>query len=112
MRQLAQICEIRVKDFCTAIRQNRHKTRGFFKAMAAGLRSAGFQTCCVADFPVGGTSGSCASSGLGNPRYSRLGSLRYFGCGYAALCLLCFFRKFLFVYFVCFVVKILSVFRG
>ena len=32
--------------------------------MAAGLRSAGFQTCCVADFPVGGTSGSCAGSGL------------------------------------------------
>jgi hypothetical protein len=48
------------------------------------LGSAGFQTCCIADFPVGRTSGSCASSGFGNPRYSRLGSLRYFGCGFAA----------------------------
>jgi hypothetical protein len=50
------------------------------------LRSAGFQTCCVADFPVGGTSGGCTGSGFGNPRYSRLGSLRYFGFGDAALC--------------------------
>jgi hypothetical protein len=41
------------------------------------LRSAGFQTCCVADFQVGGTSGSHGRSGFGNPRYSRLGSLRY-----------------------------------
>src|SRR5208282_3008253 len=52
---------------------------------SAAARSAGFQTCCVADFPVGRTSGSRASSGFGNPRYSRLGSPRYFGCGYAAL---------------------------
>src|SRR5208282_2354573 len=52
---------------------------------SAAARSAGFQTCCVADFPVGRTSGSRTSSGFGNPRYSRLGSPRYFGCGYAAL---------------------------
>jgi len=49
------------------------------KLMAAGFRGAGFQTCCVADFSVGGTNGSCAGGGLGNPRYGRLGSLRYFG---------------------------------
>ena len=59
------------KQFCqwlnglrAAIRQNRHKPRGFFKAMTAGLCSAGFQTCCIADFQVGGTPAIVQSAGL------------------------------------------------
>ena len=44
-------------------------------------RSAGFQTCCIADFQIGGGVRRGAVGGFGNPRYSRLGSLRYFGCG-------------------------------
>ena len=56
-----------------------------FSDTAAGLRSAGFQTCCVADFQVGRTNGSRTGSGFGNPRHSRLGSPRYFGCGFAPL---------------------------
>src|SRR5712671_958094 len=39
--------------------------------------SAGFLTCCVADFPVGMIWKVRGIGGLGNPRYSRLGSLRY-----------------------------------
>src|SRR5712671_3965443 len=39
--------------------------------------SAGFLTCCVADFPVGMIWKVRGGGGLGNPRYSRLGSLRY-----------------------------------
>jgi arylsulfatase A-like enzyme len=52
-----------------------------FQTTAVGLRSAGFQTCCVADFQVGETNGSHPGSGFGNPRHSRLGSPRYFDCG-------------------------------
>jgi hypothetical protein len=46
-------------------------------------RSAGFLTCRIADFPIGGTSESqwiqviFSPCGFGNPRYSRLGSRRY-----------------------------------
>jgi hypothetical protein len=40
-------------------------------------RSAGFQTCRVADFQIGRVSRWRKVCGLGNPRYSRLGSLRY-----------------------------------
>ena len=49
----------------------------------AVLCSAGFRTCCIADFPVGRASAirngeNCSSARrFGNPRYSRLGSLRY-----------------------------------
>jgi hypothetical protein len=49
---------------CTAIRQNRHKPRGFFQATTAGLRSAGFQTGCIADFQVGRTPAVVQSAGL------------------------------------------------
>jgi hypothetical protein len=56
-----------------------------FQTAAGGFRSAGLQTCCVADFQVGKINGSRTGNGFGNPRYSRLGSPRYFGCGYAAL---------------------------
>ncbi len=54
-------------------------------------RSAGFQTCCIADFQIGrgrafraratsrGVAGDRTARGFGNPRYSRLGSLRYTG---------------------------------
>ena len=54
-------------------------------------RSAGFQTCCIADFQIGraaefraraadrGVAGGRAARGFGNPRHSRLGSLRYLG---------------------------------
>ena len=43
-------------------------------------RSAGFSRChrdWIADFPIGRASELCGVSGFGNPRYSRLGSLRY-----------------------------------
>jgi hypothetical protein len=62
-------------------------TARIFQTTAAGLRSAGFQTCCVADFQVGKTNGSHTGSGFGNPRHSRLGSPRYLGCGLTALSL-------------------------
>ncbi len=61
-------------------------TARIFQTTTAGLRSAGFQTCCVADFQVGRINGSRTGSGFGNQRHSRLGSPRYFGCGCAALC--------------------------
>jgi hypothetical protein len=48
----------------SAIRQNRHQPRGFFKATTAGLCSAGFQTCCIADFQVGRTPAIMQSAGL------------------------------------------------
>ena len=54
-----------------------------FQAEPRPPRSAGFQTCCIADFQIGGASelqaraASTTASGFGNPRYSRLGSLRY-----------------------------------
>jgi hypothetical protein len=40
-------------------------------------RSAGFQTCRIADFQIGRVSPWRGVCGFGNPRYSRLGSLRY-----------------------------------
>jgi hypothetical protein len=40
-------------------------------------RSAGFQTCRIADFQIGRVSRWRGVCGFGNPRYSRLGSLRY-----------------------------------
>jgi len=49
---------------CSAIRQNHHKPRRFFKATTAGLCSAGFLTCCIADFPVGRTLAVVQSAGL------------------------------------------------
>ena len=39
--------------------------------------SAGFQTCCIADFQVGQRICLRTVRGFGNPRHSRLGSLRY-----------------------------------
>jgi DNA-binding transcriptional LysR family regulator len=43
-------------------------------------RSAGFQTCCIADVQVG-RSFPTRGGGYGNPRYSRLESLRYARAG-------------------------------
>ena len=40
-------------------------------------RNAGFQTCGLADFQIGRASKMRGARGFGNPRYSRLGSLRY-----------------------------------
>jgi len=40
-------------------------------------RSAGFQTCRIADFQIGRASKQRGGCGFGNPRYGRLGSLRY-----------------------------------
>jgi prepilin-type N-terminal cleavage/methylation domain-containing protein len=45
--------------------------------IATTLSTAGFPTCCVADFQIGGASESRGACGLGNPRHSRLGSLRH-----------------------------------
>ncbi len=65
-------------EFC-----NPERVEPEFGNEATALRSAGFQTCCIADFPVGSAttirSGeNCSSArGFGNPRYSRLESLRY-----------------------------------
>ncbi len=42
-----------------------------------GRCSAGFQTCRIADFQIGGASNRRGVNGFGNPRYSRLGSLRH-----------------------------------
>ena len=54
-------------------------------AVQRRMSSAGFQTCCVADFQVGMMNGCREVSGFGNPRYSRLGSLRYFAGSIAVL---------------------------
>src|SRR5271163_2604624 len=43
-------------------------------------RAAGFSRChrdCIADFPIGRVSKFRGVRGFGNPRYGRLGSLRY-----------------------------------
>ena len=62
-----------------AVRVVQPESRGETTALC----SAGFRTCCIADFPVGRASAirggwnSSSARGLGNPRYSRLGSLRY-----------------------------------
>jgi len=40
-------------------------------------RSAGFPTCCIADFQIGRASQWRGVRGFGNPRYGRLGSLRH-----------------------------------
>ena len=45
------------------------------------VRSAGFQTGCVAGFPVGRAWPLGSDCGFRNPRSSRLGSLRYGGTG-------------------------------
>jgi hypothetical protein len=52
------------RALCTAIRQSHSFSRGFFKAMAASLCSAGFQTCCIADFQVGRVPVVVPSAGL------------------------------------------------
>jgi hypothetical protein len=46
-------------------------------APTARNRSAGFQTCCIADFQIGWAFDCRAPGRFGNRRYSRLGSLRY-----------------------------------
>jgi len=55
------------------------ESRGISVYRSAGfsVSSAGFQTCCIADFQVGQRHVVRIGSGFGNPRYSRLGSLRY-----------------------------------
>jgi outer membrane lipoprotein carrier protein len=63
----------------------RQHTMSGSSAVQRRMSSAGFQTCCVADFQVGMINGCRAVSGFGNPRYSRLGSLRYFACTIAFL---------------------------
>jgi hypothetical protein len=40
-------------------------------------RSAGLRTCCIADFQIGSASQLRGVCEFGNPRYSRLGSLRH-----------------------------------
>ena len=51
-------------------------------------RGAGFQTCCLAAFQIGRALGQCGVRGFGNPRYSRLGSVRHsFACGISLLAL-------------------------
>ena len=49
----------------------------WFGGRKENRRTAGFQTCCLADFQIGRASKSRGVRGFGNPRYSRLGSLRY-----------------------------------
>jgi hypothetical protein len=52
------------------------------RASVVPTRTAGFQTCCIADFQIGwawwfvGVLDWQTANGFGNPRYSRLGSLR------------------------------------
>ena len=41
------------------------------------LRTAGFQTCCIADFLIVRAAEWRGVRRFGNPRYSRLGSLRH-----------------------------------
>ena len=54
----------------------RVRTRTYlFSADLPRLGSAGFQTCCIADFQVGFA--AIAVRGFGNPRHGRLGSLRH-----------------------------------
>ena len=62
-----------------------------FQSRLARVCSAGFQTCCIADFQIGSPSASLrpfnsrSLGGFGNPRYSRLGSLRYIAAAQYAL---------------------------
>ena len=49
----------------------------WFGGRRQNQRTAGFQTCCLADFQIGRASNGRGVRGFGNPRYSRLGSLRY-----------------------------------
>lgn len=44
---------------------------------APSVGSAGFRTCCIADFQVGRAGSDRGASGFGNPRYSKLGSLSH-----------------------------------
>ena len=48
-----------------------------FGGRGQNRRSAGFQTCRIADFQIGRVSQWRGGCGFGNPRYSRLGSLRH-----------------------------------
>src|SRR5208283_5526304 len=52
----------------------------------AGFRSAGFQTCCVADFQVGGRPQSCDLR-VWKPAIQQTWKSALPGCGFAALCL-------------------------
>ena len=56
-----------------------------FDGRGQNRRSAGFQTCCIADFQIGRVSQWRGVRGFGNPRYSRLGSLRYGSSAVASL---------------------------
>jgi len=49
----------------------------YFGERGENRRSAGFQTCRLADFQIGRVSKRRGVRGFGNPRYSKLGSLRY-----------------------------------
>ena len=71
---------------CTAIRQNRHQPRGFFRQRPLDFVAQVSKPAVSPTSKSAGRTGSRAASGFGNPRHSRLGSLRYFGCGCAALC--------------------------
>src|SRR5712672_269620 len=59
-----------------------------------GSRSAGFRTCCIADFQSAGHRKHLACTTIWTVRrlealrYSRFGNLRYFACGFplSALC--------------------------
>jgi outer membrane lipoprotein-sorting protein len=72
-------------DFVIRHSAERQHAMSGSSAVQRRMSSAGFQTCCVADFQVGMINGCRAVSGFGNPRYSRLGSLRYFACTIAFL---------------------------
>src|SRR5437588_10396478 len=69
----------------------------FIVSARAGIgfvRSAGFQTCRIADFQVGTAWNSTAGLILtairrfGNPRYSRFGNLRYGFCTWKGLAII------------------------
>ena len=54
--------------------------RSWLGSRGQDRRGAGFSRChrdCIADFPIGRVSKFRGVRGLGNPRYGRLGSLRY-----------------------------------
>jgi len=57
--------------------------RSLLRRLKVKARSAGFPTCCIADFQVGraadetGAGERSRSCGFGNPRNSRLGNLRH-----------------------------------
>jgi hypothetical protein len=57
--------------------------RSLLRRLKMKSRSAGFPTCCIADFQVGtaadetGAGERSPGCGFGNPRYSRFGNLRH-----------------------------------